>query len=100
MNFYNPYLYSIPIESSAPSLFSKLSLSSIISGTSKTLNLVNQAIPVVKQVSPMMKNMRTMFNVMNEFKKTELPVQTKEVDNIVNATNTKTSTDDGPTFFI
>lgn len=101
MNFYNPYLYSIPIESSAPSLFSKLSLSSIISGTSKTLNLVNQAIPVVKQVSPMMKNLKTMFNVMNEFKKTELPEQTKEKEPMVNTENVRTSTnDDGPTFFI
>ncbi len=100
MNFYNPYLYSIPIESSAPSLLSKLSLSSIVSGTSKTLNLVNQAIPVVKQVSPMMKNLKTMFNVMNEFKKTELPEQPKVKDTTTNLENMKPSTDDGPTFFI
>ena len=95
------FLGYIPIESSAPSLFSKLSLSSIISGTSKTLNLVNQAIPVVKQVSPMMKNLKTMFNVMNEFKKTELPEQTKEIEPIINTQNVRTSTnDEGPTFFI
>jgi hypothetical protein len=72
MNFYNPYFYSIPTESGISSILSKFSLSSIINGTSKTLNLVNQAIPVVKQMSPLVKNLKTMFNVMNEFKKSDL----------------------------
>ena len=72
MNFYNPYLYSMPVEAAAPSLLSRFSFSSLINGASRTLNLVNQAIPVVKQMSPMMKNLKTMFSVMNEFKKNDL----------------------------
>ena len=67
----------MPVESTTSSFLSKLSLSSIINGTSKTLNFVNQAIPVVKQVSPMMKNLKTMFNVMNEFKKSYTNDNTK-----------------------
>ena len=67
MNFYNPYLYSIPASTST-GLLSKLSFGSILSGTTKALNFVNQAIPVVKQVSPLVKNAKTMFRVMNEFK--------------------------------
>ena len=94
MNFYNPYLYSIPIEKTG-GILSKLSLGSIINGTSKTLNVINQTIPVVKQVSPIMKNLKTMFNVMNEFKKSDNDTkeEIKEVNNI------KTE-DNGPTFFI
>ena len=72
MNFYNPYFYSIPT-SSASGLLSKINFSSIINGTTKTLNLVNQAIPIFKQVSPIIKNAKTMFAVMNEFKKSEPP---------------------------
>ena len=98
MNFYNPYFYSLPTESTGiASFLSKLSLSSIINGTSKTLNLVNQAIPVVKQVSPMMKNIKTMFNVMNEFKKSDIEntnIETKLEDKPILKEN------NGPTFFI
>ena len=96
MNFYNPYLYSMPIENST-SLLSKFSLSSIINGTSKTLNVINQTIPVVKQMSPIMKNLKTMFNVMNEFKKNDT-TPTKEVietEEVIEKQNNK-----GPTFFI
>lgn len=71
MNFYNPYLYSVPAATST-GLLSRLNFSSILSGTTKALNFVNQAIPVVKQVSPIMKNAKTMFRVMNEFKKTDI----------------------------
>ena len=97
MNFYNPYLYSIPVESAAPSLLSRISFSSIINGASRTLNLVNQAIPVVKQMSPIMKNLKTMFNVMNEFKKADIDNSTSLV---TTADKVAESTGEGPTFFI
>lgn len=104
MNFYNPYMYGIPAAASKVGLLSRLNLGSIISGTSKTLNFINQTIPVVKQISPIVKNAKTMFKVMNEFKKVEIPV--------TNTTNSKNNTNnrqeetreyvsqDGPQFFI
>lgn len=99
MNFYNPYFYSMPAETSGVSSFlGKLSLSSILNGTSRTLNFVNQAIPVVKQVSPMMKNLKTMFNVMNEFKKSDIENNSK-VENVTEDNIIKKE-DKGPTFFI
>lgn len=100
MNFYNPYFYTMPASSGGLSSFlSNLSLSSIINGTSRTLNFVNQAIPVVKQVSPMMKNLKTMFNVMNEFKKSDIEANSNLIeDTIENKISTKE--DNGPTFFI
>lgn len=103
MNFYNPYMYAMPATSSGIRGFlSKLNLSSIISGTSKTLNLINQAIPVVKQVSPMMKNAKTMFKIMNEFKKTE-PKKNNEIsssNNDLSYNDLNTTNYEGPTFFV
>lgn len=82
MNFYNPYFmpYTVP-QVASRGLFSRLfgggiSFSSILNGTQRTLNIINQAIPVVKQVSPMLKNAKTMFNVMNEFRKVDEPINT------------------------
>lgn len=117
MNYYNPYYMMAPIATTRPSLFGALSrgigrgglsLGSIINGTQRTLGLVNQAIPVVKQISPVVKNARTMFRVMNEFKKTDTPV-TNNVNNYNDSTPTKNVQESsektlpvsngGPTFF-
>ena len=84
MNYY-PYMMNMPLayQTVKPSLFSNLfkgfNFSSILSGTGKVLNVANQAIPLIKQVKPVINNAKTMFNVMNEFRK---------VDNI--STNTQT----------
>ena len=56
---------------------------------------------MIKQVKPVVKNARTMFKVMNEFKKVDAPstsVSSTEVEN--ETTNNYESYDDGPTFFI
>lgn len=105
MNYYNPYFYNIPSSFNTPKigLFSRLfgnhniSFGSILSGTQKTLNVVNQTIPLVKQVHPMIKNAKTMFKVMNEFKKSNI----KQKTNIMKNNNiTNNNYDEGPTFFI
>lgn len=116
MNYYNPYFYTIPnAVTAAPrvGLFSRLfgntgiTLSGILNGTQRALNFANQAIPLVKQVKPMIGNAKTMFKVMNEFKKAEKPnknsnISEKNINNdeitenkINNITNTN-----GPTFFM
>ena len=40
----------------------------IINNTSKTLGIVNQTIPIVKQVGPMMNNVKSMIRVASIFK--------------------------------
>ena len=89
-----------------------ISWGSILNNTQRTLGIINQAIPVVKQVTPVMKNAKTMFRVMNEFKKVdEQPVNTQsqivpssqETQTEKNYTpNTKASIQytNEPTFFI
>lgn len=77
--------------------------SSILNGTQKTLGIVNQAIPLIKQARPVLNNAKTMFRVMNEFKKVDIPestVTTSSVENTVKeSSTTHHSTVNGPTFF-
>ena len=77
---------------------------SILSNAQKTLNVVNQTIPVVKQIGPVVNNAKTMFKVMNEFKKVDSkPEITNKPKKIENNTkeNTKKieSSNNNPTFF-
>lgn len=112
MNFYNPYYYTLPTNYIQPKigLLGKLfgnagiSISNFLNGTQRVLNIANQAIPLVKQVKPMIGNAKTMFKVMNEFKKTEkINTINEEIiggnkieKDIVEETNNNI----GPTFFI
>ena len=108
MNYYNPYYMFMPMNVARPGLFGLLArsfrgfnLGSIINGTQRTLGLVNQAIPVIRQISPVMKNARTMFKVMNEFKKTDTPTPvspTSKTTTNVDETSSTVQTS-GPTFF-
>lgn len=115
MNYYNPYFYQIPdINQTRPGLFSRLfknnniSFSKILNGTQKVLGIANQAIPLVKQVGPVINNTKTMFRIMNEFKKGDKSSKDTKHNNIVNKltnnsttqANTTYSTNNGPTFFM
>ncbi len=126
MNYYNPYFYTMPtVNTPKIGLLSRifkgsgLSFSSILSGTQKVLGVANQAIPLVKQVQPMMNNAKTMFKIMNEFKKSDnKPKKHRFVNNNTNnkvntAINTNSENNNtnlkeavnnydniGPTFFI
>lgn len=54
-------------------LFSKFSFTDFLNGASKTLNVVNQAIPIFYQVKPMINNAKTMFRVMSAVKDDDPP---------------------------
>ena len=90
MNYYDPYFYTLPNSimntTSRTGLLSRLfgrniTFSGILNGTQKALNFANQAIPLVKQVRPMIGNAKTMFKLMNEFKKVEKPNTNKNYTN-------------------
>lgn len=118
MNFYNPYYYMMPTATSGlgrgllgGAARGGINWSSILNGAQRTLGLVNQAIPLVKQAAPMVRNAKTMFKVMNEFKKVETPnTNTNNTVSNENITNETVSSSDntniqmvsngGPTFFV
>lgn len=116
MNYYNPYFYNMPNMTSMAGtatrtglfsrLFGGLSFGRILSGTERALNFANQAIPLVKQVKPIIGNAKTMFRVMNEFKRQEKPVAKVESSNInknesiSNNSSINKEVSEGPTFFM
>lgn len=118
MNYYNPYFNMYPYmasQAAKPGLISRLfgglkgiNFSSILSGTQKTLGIVNQTIPLVKQATPIVKNAKTMFKVMNEFKRVDTPSKKsvksiKKVDEVkedINNYVNETKINEGPTFFL
>mgnify|MGYP002620193064 CR=1 FL=1 len=78
--------------------------SGLINNTSKTLGIINQTIPLVKQVGPMVGNMKSMIKLASVFKdETDIKPShtTNNYNNInkeeINTTNTYT---ESPTFFI
>ena len=90
----------------------------LITNASKTLNVVNQAIPLVRQVGPMMNNMKSMMRIASIFKdETDIRPKNKNIKGsnsvVYNKTNTKqlnnqdvatksnaTYYDNSPTFFV
>lgn len=127
MNFYNPYgsFFAPSAMGTAASTAARsggllsglfrngISWSSIFSNTQKTLNFVNQVIPVVKQATPLFRNARTMWRVMNEFRKSSsTTTQETQRSNTPNQSTTQTNNQTmererniervnnvGPTFF-
>lgn len=119
MPFTNPY-NAMGIAQAIPKsggLLSKLGLrninfGNILTNTSKTLNVINQAIPVVKQVGPMFNNMKSMLKVASLFNDATTPTNstrnnnTKNTTNIENNNKTKENTttnnsySNSPNFFI
>lgn len=51
------------------SLLSGFNLTKLISGANNTVAFVNKAIPIYKQVTPVVKNVRSAFNSVNSVKK-------------------------------
>lgn len=93
------------------SLLGKFSFSGFLNGASKTLNVVNQAIPVYYQIKPMFQNAKTMFRIMGAVRdddkttKNTSKVIEKTKTNIVNNQTIKKeeptyNNSSNPTFFI
>ena len=77
---------------------SKITFSGILNGASKTLGVINQAIPVFYQVKPVWNNAKTMFKVAKEFNSSSKTIETKpKEENIINQ---KKENSNSPTFFL
>ena len=64
-----------------------MSLSKIISGVSDTLGMFNKAIPIYKQVSPIIKNVKSAFSTVTSIKeetKKEIIKEAKSFERPVN----------------
>lgn len=78
-NSYNPY-YIMP---------RTFSFTNILNGASKTLNVLNQALPVYKEIKPIVSNAKTLFNAY------------RSINNTPSNNTVKTNTsNNSPSFFI
>ena len=104
MYFNNPYYFqnqgmrNIAKRGIFSGLFSntKFNWSNILNNTQKTLNVINQAIPVYYQIKPICSNAKTMLRMVNALKE-ENTNNSNNTNNI--NTNTKKNTSEGPVFF-
>ncbi len=71
--------------------FHKINWTNILNNTQKTLNVINQAIPVYYQVKPIIGNAKTMFRMVNALKNDNEEIK----DNSI-----KKETGNGPVFFL
>ena len=58
-NQFNPY----QMPGTGLSAFKRVNWSNILNNTQKTLNVINQAIPIIYQVKPLVSNARTLFRI-------------------------------------
>ncbi len=100
-NFF-PYQNNIPIKENilkkGLGFFGnkKINWGNILNNTQKTLNVINQAIPVYYQVKPIWGNAKTMFQMIGALR--ESKNDNTHTTNIID--NKKNTNQDGPVFFL
>ena len=99
-NYFFPYqnrLNAIPKKRFFSGLFgntNKINWGNLLNNTQKTLNVINQAIPVYYQIKPIYNNAKTMFRMVNAIKDDTPKEKIKPKEN--NKKNTST----GPVFYL
>ena len=68
--------------------------STMLNNTQKTLNIINQAIPIAYQVKPMVNNAKTMFKIIGAVKGDNNTTENIQENNI------QTTTDNQPIFYL
>lgn len=83
---YNAFPYMMPTTAGntgslfgITSLFRRINWGSLLTNTQKTLNVMNQVVPLYHQVKPMIKNFKTLSKI------------GKEINNVNNNNNNKTN---------
>ena len=93
--YYNPYMNN-RFNYRKKFNFKKIDFNKIRSSTSKTLNVINQAIPIYYQVKPIIANAKTLFKVANILKTDTVASTTSDVVKTVEAA----ASNGNPTFFL
>lgn len=90
-NGFNPYMNMMPNAKltgrNILSGISKINWGNILNNTQKTLNVINQAIPVYYQVKPIYNNAKTMFRLIGSMNE---KTSNREISNYNNISNNLT----------
>lgn len=77
-------------------LAKSINWSGLLDGTQKTLGVINQAIPIVYQIKPIINNARTMFKIADSIRSSDdTSTNTSTSNSTVNTTN-----ENKPIFYI
>lgn len=80
--FPNPYMMSgtsrVGLFSKGLSTLKSINWGSLLEGTQKTLGVINQAIPVVYQIKPIVNNARTIFKIAGSMREDTIPTPVQE----------------------
>ena len=94
-----PRMNSLFGKYTSPGNNTKVTFSGILNGASKTLGVINQAIPVFYQVKPIWNNARTMFKVVKGLNNVNAN-DTNSIDKKTSKTNVQEKKQtNAPTFF-
>ena len=85
--------------SAANAAQSKITFSGILNGASKTLGVINQAIPVFYQVKPIWNNARTMFKVVKGLNSSDNSTSNTKKENIQTKQKELNKSSNAPVFF-
>lgn len=85
--YFFPGISNAAATTSKASIFSKLSLGTILSNASKTLNVINQAIPLYYQAKPVISNLKSLSKITKEFTNKSSSNEIKKDNNIENTNN-------------
>ena len=92
-NNYYPYNYQANLFRHN---FRKINLRNILDGTQKTLSIINQAIPVIYQIRPLINNAKTAFRVINAIKDDDIETTSSTKQN----KKVEPHNSNGPTYFL
>ena len=93
----NPYIRPSLLSKGA-SLAKGINWSGILDGTQKTLGVINQAIPIVYQVKPIITNAKTMFRIADEVRSNDDVRSANTNSNYIENNNNKNN--ERPIFYI
>lgn len=80
------------------SMLKGIKISSLLDGTSKTLSVINQAIPIIYQIKPLVGNVQSLFKISNMLKSNEVSDNTSKVMEL--PYDTKSDNNASPVFFV
>ena len=93
---FNPMGAYMPLRAIAPIAKKGINWAGLLSNTQKTLNIVNQAIPIVYQVKPILNNAKTMFKLASAFSSSSNNSNIK--NNNANTSTTYSETEENNTY--
>ena len=97
-----PAYKSSSLLSSLINLKNKINVGAILTNAQKTLNVVNQAIPLVYQVKPIVNNAKTIFKVIGAVKNDKTTTNNEKKEPLVESKNSQTNivNTNSPNFFL